>query len=606
MIARHGNGVGRASDILRVMTESRQPDGRRRSFWRRRPIITAGIGLIALAAVAIGLVTYRLLGPEPPIVVSPETTRITEPLAADGLPDYARHALMLAGRGTPPDENAAVPLLEAFWPMDLDDGDLTAVCADVGIAKRDRPPSTFKGDDFFVSNTEVNAAIESLIDSLRLAPPDVIAEDVIEAAMAHPWRSADLPPLSTWLETNAWGLDLVVEASKRPHLYLPAPALLAGERGRLLFDTPLPLKPIHSSARGLILRSMQRTGDGRFADAWSDLLAVHRLARLAPRADAGSLIGHLTATALSATACEATLRLLDAPRLPADFPAAVGRDLDALTSLPEPRRCIVTQRLGMLDIMIHMKPMPRQERAKVLGMLECTDPAVERTFGMSLDWNAMLRDTIAAYARLDTALGETTWAQRQQALTGVNRDLAAAVAVPAGAVPGTLHAITIVTSRTSRSRRIAAVLSSMNVPAARSIDATITRGRAVFELTRIAAALAACRVDDTAGGYPKQLDQIVPRYLDRVPLDPFTDRPFRYERRGDGYLLSSVGQDGRDDGGNDLTQPIVGGEWVSDWTRPEKTTGTDVVVRLPMPPSPVLARIRGAKETAGETPAVRP
>ena len=76
-----------------------------------------------------------------------------------------------------------------------------------------------------------------------------------------------------------------------------------------------------------------------------------------------------------------------------------------------------------------------------------------------------------------------------------------------------------------------------------------------------------------------------------------TDTPIRYERRGDGYLLSSVGQDGRDDEGSDLVQPIVGGEWVGDWTPPEQATGTDLVVRLPMPPSPVLALIREAKAT---------
>ena len=44
-------------------------------------------------------------------------------------------------------------------------------------------------------------------------------------------------------------------------------------------------------------------------------------------------------------------------------------------------------------------------------------------------------------------------------------------------------------------------------------------------------------------------------------------------------------------------QPIVGGEWVGDWTPPEQATGTDLVVRLPMPPSPVLALIREAKAT---------
>ena len=562
---------------------------------RRRWIVTAGILLVAVAAPAIGLLTYGLYGPESPIVVSPETTLLTEPLAADGLPDYARHSLALAGRGTPPAANAAVPLLEAFWPMDLDEDDLAAVCSALDIERPGQPLVGFEGDNFFFDD-EIRAGIESVLEAAGTGPLQAESvSDVIDTAAVYPWRSADLPSLAAWLTRNNDGLELVVAASTRPRLFLPAPALVAGERGRLLFDTPPPLQPIRSGSRGLILRSMQRLGDGRFADAWSDILAVHRLARLAPKADAGSLIGHLMATALSATACPATLRLLDAPGLPADFRAAVCRDLESLPPLPEPRHGIVTERLGMLDFMIHVCQMPREERAEVLSVLECKDPAVERTFATSLDCNAVLATTVADYARLDAALAHPSWAERQQALDRLGREVTAAVAPPTGGFREGLHAFAMLSSRRGRSERIPRVFSSNWVPAVRAGDAAITRGQAGFELTRIAAALAAWRAGDAAGGYPERLDQLVPRYVDRLPLDPFTDQPFRYERRADGYLLVSVGQDGRDDGGTDLVQPIVGGEWVSDWTPPEQATGTDIVVRLPMPASPVLARIRKAK-----------
>lgn len=315
------------------MSEPNQTHDGRRSL-RQRWIVTALLGLLALTAAAFGLLGYGLYGPEASIVVSSKTTLLTEPLAADGLPDYARHALALAGRGTPPAANAAVPLLEAFWPMDLEEDDLVAVCADLGIEPPDRPLVGFEGDNFFFDD-EIRASIEPLVEQAGPGPSRAAdVGEVLEAAASHPWRSADLPSLAAWLDKNSRGLDLVVAASRRPHLYLPARALLAGERGRLLFDTPPPLQPLRSGSRGLVLRSMHRLGDGRFAEAWSDILAVHRLARLAPKADAGSLIGHLMATALSATACPATLRLLDAPGLPADIVAAVGRDLESAPHSP--------------------------------------------------------------------------------------------------------------------------------------------------------------------------------------------------------------------------------------------------------------------------------
>jgi len=49
---------------------------------------------------------------------------------------------------------------------------------------------------------------------------------------------------------------------------------------------------------------------------------------------------------------------------------------------------------------------------------------------------------------------------------------------------------------------------------------------------------------------PQRIDDLVPQYLDRVPADPFDGAPIRYSLEPDGYAVYSVGQDGRDDGGD--------------------------------------------------------
>ncbi|MFG0273995.1 MAG: hypothetical protein ACF8QF_02945 [Phycisphaerales bacterium] len=58
------------------------------------------------------------------------------------------------------------------------------------------------------------------------------------------------------------------------------------------------------------------------------------------------------------------------------------------------------------------------------------------------------------------------------------------------------------------------------------------------------------------GSHPATLDDLVPRYLDAVPIDPLTGEQFRYIRtvEGDaapttGYTLYSIGSDMHDDGG---------------------------------------------------------
>jgi len=50
--------------------------------------------------------------------------------------------------------------------------------------------------------------------------------------------------------------------------------------------------------------------------------------------------------------------------------------------------------------------------------------------------------------------------------------------------------------------------------------------------------------------YPQTLNELSPRYLKQIPVDPFGDgSPLRYKINGDKYLLYSIGPDGKDDGG---------------------------------------------------------
>ncbi len=51
------------------------------------------------------------------------------------------------------------------------------------------------------------------------------------------------------------------------------------------------------------------------------------------------------------------------------------------------------------------------------------------------------------------------------------------------------------------------------------------------------------------GRYPKSLRELVPKYLPSVPLDPFTNKPIQYRRTEKGFVVWSIGWDGKDDGG---------------------------------------------------------
>lgn len=57
------------------------------------------------------------------------------------------------------------------------------------------------------------------------------------------------------------------------------------------------------------------------------------------------------------------------------------------------------------------------------------------------------------------------------------------------------------------------------------------------------------------GHVPRQLDDLVPKYLQRVPTDPFSNQPLVYRAQGTNWLLYSVGPDGVDDGGKPIGRP---------------------------------------------------
>ena len=88
-----------------------------------------------------------------------------------------------------------------------------------------------------------------------------------------------------------------------------------------------------------------------------------------------------------------------------------------------------------------------------------------------------------------------------------------------------------------------------------------------FEMIRLAFSLAAYRADH--GSYPARLADLAPKYADRVPKDVFTDGELHYNREGAGYVLYSVGPNGKDDAGKGLEDRSEGHQ---DWD--------DIVVRV--------------------------
>jgi len=81
------------------------------------------------------------------------------------------------------------------------------------------------------------------------------------------------------------------------------------------------------------------------------------------------------------------------------------------------------------------------------------------------------------------------------------------------------------------------------------------RRRHVAGLEAARMALAALRHRAKHGGLPATLQDLVPDFVDSVPLDPFDGKPLRYRKTKDGFVIYAIGENAKDDGGKTESDP---------------------------------------------------
>ena len=75
----------------------------------------------------------------------------------------------------------------------------------------------------------------------------------------------------------------------------------------------------------------------------------------------------------------------------------------------------------------------------------------------------------------------------------------------------------------------------------------------IVDLHAARASLAVERYRLAAGKLPDSLSELVPAYLESVPIDPFDGNEMRYKKFKTGFVVYSVGEDLNDDGGKEIT-----------------------------------------------------
>ena len=300
--------------------------------------------------------------------------------------------------------------------------------------------------------------------------------------------------------------------------------------------------------RCLVARAMLRVKEGESGKAWDDLLACHRLARLT--GEGWCFVDAQVAIVIDEMASLGDHVLLQHAKFTAPRLAKMRATLAELPPMPRTADLMdQSERFIMLDL------APSVKRG-----IAADCPDIEKlglSFTWVADWNIVLRTINSWHDRFVAAVRKSTRAERQKAIEVATSDLKKEGAdAQSRKSPPSL----VGKRREAASWQVGMILVSLLMPDEGSLSSAEDRSAMQMELTKLAFALAEYHAEH--GRYPAKLAELAPKYVKSVAKDIFAgDADLHYRPQGDGYLLYSVGVNGKDDGGKQQDDAKNGEGW---------------------------------------------
>jgi hypothetical protein len=497
---------------------------------------------------------------KPKFTVSKETTYVTGPLDKKGYIDYETALNDRLAAGVTPENNAFVLLTKALGPRP------EGFALSEEYYKRLGIPAPAENGEFLVE------WLTYAKDKLKLDVADrrEELERELEEATQRTWTAKNHPNLASWLKANEKPLALVTEAGQRPAYYSPLLSKKAemGSTGLMAALLPATQK-CRTLAKTLIARALLHTGEKRYDEAWNDLLACHRLARVVARG--GTLIEALVGIAIDILTAKADLAFLDNQDLDTKRLKACLRDLQALPKPP-----LVADKIDLSERIVALEMFMMLDRYGI-KYLELLSGGAAGSPGKTsvkdwltdlmlknVDWDSALRNTNRWYDRLAKAARGKDRATREKSFEQIDRDVKALRARIGE--PGGMGAM-LKEYGWDRGRLVGDLVIVLLLPATAKVQTAADRGEQTHHNLCIAFALAVYHREH--GKYPEKLETLTPAYLPAGPQDLFTGGNLFYRPSDKGYLLYSVGPNGKDEQGH---------------TSDDEPPGDDLPIQMPLPP----------------------
>lgn len=428
-----------------------------------------------------------------------------------------------------------------------------------------------------------------------------VRDQLVKRSCISPWQEKDHPHLATWLKANEKPLALVKEACTRPEYYNPLISRTPDGRPKTLIGVPMPAVQLSRELTdALRARAMLLIADGKIDAAWNDLLSCHRLGRLI--GSGGTLTEAIVGISIDYEASSSELAFLGTVNLPAKAILDRLHELESLPPLPSmadkihfTERMIFFQALDSVrrdagksllgspndkletqDTVVEIKHFTNggwDDLREIAGardsykeMLQLTEQ--ERTVWATLDWEPAIAYANHWYDDMEGAMRTKDRAQRKDRFDRITEVLHSVIkhAKQRGPLSKQL--------KLKGERNAKSITTSMTIPLLGLLGPSLAqladsqdRALQIESNLHVAFALAAYKSDH--GRYPGKLVDLSPKYLATVPDDLFSGKPLIYLPTEKGYLLYSVGVNGKDEDGRGVE---------------DDPPGDDLRVRMPLTP----------------------
>ena len=486
--------------------------------------------------------------------IGADTTFFLGPLTKDGFLDYVHALNERLSRDIKPEENANILLWKIMGPKPEGGRGMSGEYFQwLGM----KAPAE-EGDYYM-------RAWHFARDILKIPQGPLMEEFFTQMtdSSARPWKEPQFVNIALCLKQNEKQMVALAEAVKRKKFYNPlVPWKEQNGQPGLLISGLLPnVQFIREFANALSSRAMWHAGEGRVDEAWQDVLTCLRLGRLAGQG--GCLIEGLVGTAIESIGQRAAVAVLFETRPGLGKNRTWQRDLG---NLP-PRADLsdkgnLTERAMFLDCLQHIIHFGPKEVKQVLDI----------NFGGGIqaqelpdkfepqDWDPAFRLGNRWFNRIVSQMRQEKYPDRLKQWEALDQELKE-MKKEAKALFAKGNQ-----SKLNMAEKIGRLTVVALLPAYGKVHGAWARAEQNHANLDLALALKIYHLEK--GAYPENLASLAPAFIAKVPEDLFICKPLHYLPRPGGFLLYSVGANGKDDGG---------------LTFGDTPPGDDLAIRSPLP-----------------------